>query len=68
MHGWVRLRCLRGSSQIRIEVLDTGVGIPPDQLPYIYDEFYQVGVAPNHSRDGYASALPLSGTWCDCSR
>jgi len=27
-------------------VLDTGVGIPRDQLRDIYDEFYQVGVRP----------------------
>jgi len=40
-------------------VLDTGVGIPADQLPYIYDEFYQVGVSPNTSRDGYGLGLAI---------
>ncbi len=43
----------------RIEVLDTGVGIPADQLPYIYDEFYQVGVPANISRDGYGLGLTI---------
>ena len=41
--GWVRLRCLHEAALVRIEVLDTGIGIPAAQLPYIYDEFYQVG-------------------------
>ncbi|HTV95496.1 MAG TPA: ATP-binding protein [Steroidobacteraceae bacterium] len=57
--GCVRLRCLHDASFIRIEVLDTGVGIPADQLPYIYDEFYQVGVPTNSSRDGYGLGLSI---------
>jgi two-component system CheB/CheR fusion protein len=57
--GWVRLRCLYEAPLIRIEVLDTGIGIPPDQIPYIYDEFYQVGVASNSSRDGYGLGLTV---------
>lgn len=57
--GWVRLRCLHEAALVRIEVLDTGVGIPPDQLPYIYDEFYQVGVPANSSRDGYGLGLSI---------
>jgi CheY-like chemotaxis protein len=40
-------------------VLDTGIGIPADQLPYIYDEFYQVGVPTNVSRDGYGLGLSI---------
>ncbi|MGA2397074.1 MAG: PAS domain S-box protein [Steroidobacteraceae bacterium] len=57
--GWVRLRCLHEAALVRIEVLDTGVGIPADQLPYIYDEFYQVGVPTNVSRDGYGLGLSI---------
>jgi PAS domain S-box-containing protein len=57
--GYVRLRCLTEASLVRIEVLDTGVGIPADQLQYIYDEFYQVGVPTNVSRDGYGLGLSI---------
>lgn len=58
--GRVLLRCVREPpSLVRIEVLDTGVGIPQDQLPYIYDEFYQVGVPTNSSRDGYGLGLSI---------
>ncbi|HET9106265.1 MAG TPA: ATP-binding protein [Steroidobacteraceae bacterium] len=55
--GWVRLRCLREQARVRIEVRDSGIGIPADQLGYIYDEFYQVAVATNASRDGYGLGL-----------
>jgi two-component system, sensor histidine kinase len=57
--GSVRLCCRRDAAQIRIDVIDTGVGIPADQLPYIYDDFYQVGVPVNSVRDGYGLGLSI---------
>ncbi len=57
--GSVRLRCLAQAADVHIEVADTGVGIPPDQLPYIYDEFYQIGVASNTAREGYGLGLSI---------
>ncbi len=57
--GWVRLRCLQERGLIRIDVLDTGIGIPADQVRYIYDEFYQIGVPTNASRDGYGLGLSI---------
>lgn len=58
--GQVLLQSLhQPDARIRIEVLDTGIGIPADQLPYIYDEFYQVGVPTNSTRDGYGLGLSI---------
>ncbi len=57
--GWIQLRCLHEAALVRIEVVDTGVGIPASQLSYIYDEFYQIGVATNTSRDGYGLGLSI---------
>jgi two-component system, sensor histidine kinase len=58
--GRVRLRCLHEQNRlVRIEVIDTGVGIPPDQLPFICDEFYQVGVPTNSTRNGYGLGLSI---------
>jgi two-component system, sensor histidine kinase len=57
--GRVVVRCRREDTAVRIEVLDTGVGIPAAQLAYIYDEFYQVGVPANRSRDGYGLGLSI---------
>lgn len=57
--GTVRLRCLHEANLVNVEVLDTGIGIPADQLPYIYDEFYQVGAAPNAIREGYGLGLSI---------
>jgi two-component system, sensor histidine kinase len=57
--GWVRVRSLREAGLIRIMVIDTGVGIAPEQLPHIYDAFYQVGVAANSTREGYGLGLSI---------
>ncbi len=58
--GRVILHCTQeNDSQVRIEVKDTGIGIAPDQLPYIYDEFYQIGVPANSTRDGYGLGLSI---------
>ena len=57
--GRVELRAARAAAGIRLEVADTGVGIPADQLPYIYDEFFQVGVASNTTREGYGLGLAI---------
>jgi two-component system, sensor histidine kinase len=58
--GRVELRCLHDDPAcVRIEVLDTGLGIPADQLRYIYDEFYQVGGPHNPARQGYGLGLSI---------
>jgi PAS domain S-box-containing protein len=40
--GHVRLRCMHEDLKIRIEVLDTGLGIPDSELDGIFEEFRQV--------------------------
>ncbi len=57
--GVVRLNCLHEAARVRIQVVDTGIGIPADQLRYIYDEFYQVGVPTNSVREGYGLGLSI---------
>ena len=58
--GWVSLRSSHPNpDSVRIGVHDTGVGIAADQLRLIYDEFYQVGVPTNSSRDGYGLGLSI---------
>ena len=57
--GSVELRCEARGDFERIEVRDTGVGIAPEQVEHIFEEFYQVGVSPNSSRDGYGLGLSI---------
>jgi PAS domain S-box-containing protein len=57
--GTVQLHCEIGGGKLRVAVRDTGVGIAPDQVGMIFDEFYQIGVTPNSSRDGYGLGLSI---------
>jgi len=41
--GFVRLRCLHEKAFIRLEVLDSWLGISSDEIGDIFDEFHQAG-------------------------
>jgi PAS domain S-box-containing protein len=57
--GRVLVRGRRENGSLRLDVVDTGIGIATDQIAYIYDEFYQVGVPTNSSREGYGLGLSI---------
>jgi len=58
--GAVSVHCRpQGAESLRLEVKDTGIGIAADQLRLIYDEFYQIGVPANSSREGYGLGLSI---------
>ncbi|MGQ9367292.1 PAS domain S-box protein [Azospirillum sp. ST 5-10] len=46
--GEVSVRCEAGDGVVTVVVHDTGIGIPPDHLERIFEEFHQVG---NPERD-----------------
>jgi len=57
--GRVCLRCAHDQDLVKLQVIDTGVGIPASELARIYDDFYQIGVSANTSRDGYGLGLSI---------
>lgn len=57
--GWVKLQAVEDPPWVDIEVIDTGIGIPADQLHLIGEEFYQIGVPSNSTREGYGLGLSI---------
>ena len=56
--GSVTLRLMRREEELILTVEDTGVGIPEDAMPHIFDRFYRVDKA--RSRQAGGSGLGLS--------
>lgn len=55
----VRLQTLK-NGRIRFEVTDNGIGIPEEQLPYIWERYYKVGKSENFKRSVNGTGLGLS--------
>lgn len=54
--GSVRLGASRAQGHVRVTVTDTGVGIPQEHLPHVFDRFYKA----DQSRSGAGSGLGLA--------
>ena len=55
--GTVRLRSWAEDQTVHISVEDSGVGVPQDQLPYIFDKFYQIGQQARSKGAGLGLAI-----------
>jgi signal transduction histidine kinase len=59
--GKIAIRSVRqGTENILISVKDTGVGIPPDQLEAIFQEFAQIDTSSTRKAGGTGLGLPIS--------
>jgi PAS domain S-box-containing protein len=60
--GGVSIGLSAVDEEVAVRVCDTGIGIPAENVPYLFDEFYQVN---NHERDrskGFGMGLAI----CRC--
>lgn len=59
-HGGVLVGARRRGGEVEIQVWDTGIGIPSQDLPRVFDEFYQASNAHRASAQSRGFGLGLS--------
>lgn len=57
--GTITLRAAGSDEQLTMAVEDTGVGIQPDQLPHIFDRFWQADTSARRKYQGAGIGLSL---------
>ncbi len=55
--GMALVRVRESENEIAVEVIDTGIGIPPDELPRIFDDFFR---GKNAGKKGTGLGLSIS--------
>jgi signal transduction histidine kinase len=55
--GSIRIRVWTQQDGVHVEVQDSGVGVPADQLPYIFDKYFQVGQQARSTGAGLGLAI-----------
>jgi two-component system heavy metal sensor histidine kinase CusS len=58
-HGQVTLRAAAQDNDLVVAVSDTGVGIPPEHLPHIFDRFYRADRARTNSAERVGLGLAI---------
>jgi heavy metal sensor kinase len=58
--GAIDIRSRRDGGAVKVSIRDTGIGIPKESLPHVFDWFYRADPARSRDRGGSGLGLPLA--------
>ncbi len=58
-NGWIKLSATKNDQEVTVTVSDNGIGIPQDEIPFIFERFYRVDKVRTRGKIG-GSGLGLA--------
>ncbi len=65
---FIGVNLFRHNGSVKLEVVDHGIGIPPEEQPKIFDKFYRVGDPLVHNTKGSGLGLVIGAPYCAGAR
>jgi heavy metal sensor kinase len=67
-HGTITASLVPAGRRVMLEIRDTGVGIPAEELPNIFRRFYRADASRNRDQGGSGLGLAIAKWICDAHR
>ncbi|MFD2655079.1 HAMP domain-containing sensor histidine kinase [Gracilibacillus thailandensis] len=61
--NYIRVNYMEDDNQVKVAIIDHGKGIPPEQIPFLFDRFYQG--SQNRNKESFGLGLSIAKEFTD---